>query len=665
MKKVTLTTLTLTNFKGHKERTIEFSETTSISGKNGIGKSTIFDAFTWLLFGKDQFDRKDFEIIPTIDNKRLDKVDSEVCAILMVDGQQKELRRVLHQKWVRPRGQSEEKYDGCETLYYINGVPKKAGEYKTEIDSIIEESVFKLITNPAYFLSLHWEKQREILFRIAGSVSDAEIAATRNDFAALVHELSGKSFSDYKKELSTRKKKLKDDLELIPSRIDQTQRLMPENTDFAAIQAELSGIDAEIAKIDKLLENRTEAIREQYNTIQAKQKAINDMKLQQQQIVNAEQLKVQQEVNNANQTRRENEQVVKDLEQQLKRLELDRESLIEDKQKYTNAKEQLEAEIEELRKKWDTENALEYKSDGEEMICPIFNIVCTDKTAIERHNQNKENVKKAFYAKKSKNLDSINAEGQKIKERIDNAILAIAAKEKEIETKSNLVITISQELEEAKKVLLNTPVAEVKSAIIGQDLPEWMKLENQITTIQAEINAFEPVNNDDLISTKKTLNTRRDELKTMLSKQDLITQYKAEIKTLENRASDLSQQIADLEKSEFTMYEFEKVRIEESEKRVNRMFQIVRFKMFDYTNEGNEFTCCIATNRQGVPISATNTAEEINAGLDIINVLCEFNNVSAPIFVDRCESVNDLIPVKGQIVSLVVTREQELTVSTL
>ena len=109
-------------------------------------------------------------------------------------------------KWVRRRGASEEVFDGCETLYYFNDVPLKAAEYKARVDLIVEESVFKMITNTAAFLSLHWTKQREILFQIAGTISDVEIAASDLRFAELMEMLTGKSMVDFKKELSARKK---------------------------------------------------------------------------------------------------------------------------------------------------------------------------------------------------------------------------------------------------------------------------------------------------------------------------------------------------------------------------------------------------------------------------------------------------------------------------
>ena len=47
----------------------------------------------------------------------------------------------------------------------------------------------------------------------------------------------------------------------------------------------------------------------------------------------------------------------------------------------------------------------------------------------------------------------------------------------------------------------------------------------------------------------------------------------------------------------------------------------------------------------------------MNAGLDIINTLCKFYGVCAPIFIDNRESVNDIIETESQIINLVVNKD--------
>jgi hypothetical protein len=73
--------------------------------------------------------------------------------------------------------------------------------------------------------------------------------------------------------------------------------------------------------------------------------------------------------------------------------------------------------------------------------------------------------------------------------------------------------------------------------------------------------------------------------------------------------------------------------------------------------------CIIFSKTDGAKYLDMNNAQKINAGLDIINTLCGFNGVCAPIFVDNAEGINQLIPVVSQLVKLVVTTGKELKVS--
>ncbi|MFA5528414.1 MAG: ATP-binding protein, partial [Peptostreptococcales bacterium] len=162
---IELAKLELLNFKGIKEKTIGFGKETNIYGRNETGKTTIFDSFTWLLFGKDSTNRSDFNI------KTLDKngefihgLDHQVTGILLVDGKEVILRRLLKENWVKKRGSAEAIFSGNTTEYFINEEPKKEKEYKEYINSLIDENVFKLLTNPMHFnVNTSWQDRRKIL----------------------------------------------------------------------------------------------------------------------------------------------------------------------------------------------------------------------------------------------------------------------------------------------------------------------------------------------------------------------------------------------------------------------------------------------------------------------------------------------------------------------
>jgi DNA repair exonuclease SbcCD ATPase subunit len=657
MKQVKLESISLVNFRGHKELTVNLDQETVISGKNATGKSTVFDSFVWMLFGKDQFDRKDYEIIPTIEGKRLDRVDSEVTAIINIDGSNTTFKRVLHQKWTRRRGTAEEVFDGCETLYYINDVPKKAGEYKAFVDTIADESVFKLITNPSAFLALHWTKQREFLFQIAGTVSDTEIANSNPVFASLLELLDGKSLVDFKKELSARKKKLKDDLENIQPRIDQTAKLMPEQKDFQSIESEINLTEDFITAIDLQISDKAKAISNQYDEIQEKQKQINSLKTKQQEVVNSATTK-------ANQDSFEETQKRRDLDNKIKDSKAD---FVIEKANITLAETKLESqknelavknkEVTKLRSDWTTESAKELTFNDNDFHCP------TCKREFESGNveAKKAELLTNFKNDKARKLADINTKGGKVSEEIKALNIEIDSTEKLISDYSllaeNSKATIASLTEKLKEFHTIEPVN-----IIASELPEWQDLNKQINLLESGISEVKPVDNAELNSQKAELVSKRDQLKKELSEKDLIAKYKTEIKTLEKQGSELAQQIADCEKQEFTIDDFNRIKIEECDRRVNELFKIVKFQLFDKTNEGNEFEACIPTNKVGVPIAATNTAERINAGIDIINTLSKFYNVAAPIFIDSAESVNSFIETKAQTVHLVVTTEPSLTI---
>lgn len=664
MKQVKLNSIGLTNFRGHKELAVSFEQETTISGKNATGKSTVFDAFVWMLFGKDQFDRKDFEIIPTIDGKRLDRVDSEVAALINIDGIETTFRRVLHQKWTRRRGTAEEVFDGCETLYYINDVPKKAGEYKAFVDTIADETVFKLITNPSAFLALHWTKQREFLFQIVGTLKDADVidkmATLHNkDAVALLTSIlnSGKSFADFKKELSARKKKLKDDLDNIQPRIDQTTKLMPEQKDFASIEGEIVLTDELIQAIDLQISDKAAAIRGQYNEIQEKQKQINGLKTKQQEVVNTATAKAQQDSFEETQKRRELDDKLKTANANLAsenayialhtgRLEAHKIEL-----------EKKNAAVTSLRAEWTAENAKALTFNDNDFHCPT----CKRDFESGDVEAKKFDLLNNFKNNKEQKLSEINAKGKKLKGDIENNSADIVNIEKVL-ADYQLMAQNSQSLiakltEQQKQFHTIEPVN-----IIASELPEWQVLDKEVKAIEATISEVKPVDNSELNAKKAELVSKRDELKKELSQKDLIDKYKTEIKTLEKQGSELAQQIADCEKQEFNIDDFNRIKIEECDRRVNGIFQIVKFQLFDKKNDGNEFEACIPTNKAGVPIAATNTAERINAGIDIINSLSKFYNVAAPIFIDSAESVNDFIETDAQMVHLVVTREPSLTI---
>ena len=262
---IKLKKLKITNFKGIQHFETDFDHVTDIFGDNGTGKTTIMDGFLWLFFGKNSNDASKFEIKRLgIDNKFIKNIEAEVAATIEVDGQTIVARKVLRQKWVTRRGSTETDYSGDENNYFWNDVPLKESEFKTKIKAIVDESVFKLITNPFYFNSLPWQDRRNTLISIAGDVNDKEILESLINGKSKPHleELKtalgqNKSVDEFKREIAAKKKRIKDEAESIPSRIDEVKRGMPEEKDFEAIRFKIDELQVEVNNLQKAIDDES------------------------------------------------------------------------------------------------------------------------------------------------------------------------------------------------------------------------------------------------------------------------------------------------------------------------------------------------------------------------------------------------------------------------
>lgn len=653
MKQIILKSLSLVNFKGAKDIKIDFNaDVTTISGRNGIGKSRNFTAFCWLLTGKDEQDRKDYECKTRVNGVELHNVECSVTGVFLVDGETITMKRAIVENWVKPRGQVEQVYKGDNTECWWNETPVKVSDFTKRIETIIPVELFKLLTNPAYFPGMKWNLQREQLFQLAGNVSDTDIAETNADFKLLLDKLSGKSLADFKKELAARKKRLNDELNQVAPRIDQTRKMMPESKDFAAIEAELADIDKQLADVDQLMNDATAAVRAEYEAEQAKVRKIGDLKSECQRILNDANAEIQRQAFEANAKNRE---LVAEFGALERELSLNKKEL--SNARVTLSKYHLDArkkseEQDNVRKEWFNINAGEYNG---ETTCPHCGQALPEEMIAKAHD--------IFNADKNKKLADITAKGKKLGEEIAgiNALADETAKQV-----TELEATIKEKsatLDGLNEQIKQTPVVDLAAAD-PESLPDWVAKQKEIADIEATINhdCTGKVDTTEYNAKKNELNARRDALKMELAGRDAIAKGEAEIAELEAKGKQLAQQIADAEREEYTIQQFTAKKIEAVENKINGMFQFVTFKLFDYTLDGNPVEVCTPMVN-GVPYGSANTAGKLNAGLDIINVLCKHYDITAPIFIDNSESINEIMATAGQQIRLVVTTDNQLIVS--
>lgn len=671
---IILKKLSIRNFKGIKVLDIKFGEATHIMGANGTGKTTIFDAFTFLLFSKDSTDRKDFEIKPLdSEGSKKDRTENEVSAVLEVDGETISLRHVMKEKWVKKRGEETAEFTGNEHLYFWNDVPMQAGEYQNKVTDILPENVFKLITNPLYFNSVKWQDRRAILQDIAGEVKDEDIAALNPEFVKLLDQVSGKSFKEFRAKNSAEKKKLKDELALIPARIDEQDRSKPEEGNEAEIQAEIARLQAEYDGLDKQIEDRNEHVRAEHEQLKALMEKKHRLETINQEIHAKANQDYNTEVIASGGAEKElrgkisrQEATVTDIEVSLDRQRKQLESLESSHNGKLSRIDRDQAEIDEkiggFRKLFEGVNAKEIDPDS---------LVCGE-CGREHEAHNIDEIRTKFNANKMRELAYIKEQGDKLKgdkAKLDDdreAALAEYQSLKEAITKSIEKLDWQLSTEKATLSQLHLELEAVKSdkvvvAPVAERLTSNRDYHNNLAEIAKLDDAMknrQQVDVSDLRVQKGVINGHLDEAKRKLNFRAQIEMANRRIEDLKAQEKTMSQQLAEIERLEFIAESFEKAKSEELEKRVNGMFKYARFKLFNQLINGGEEPTCVTTY-QGVPFPDLNNAAKILVGIDIINTLSEFHGVTAPVFLDNRESVSNIPDTAAQVINLIVSPEDK------
>lgn len=665
MKTIKLTSISLVNFKGLKSTTINFEGNSNILGANGTGKTTIADAFTWLLFGKDSTDRKDFEI-KTLDHKGkvIPMIDHEVSASLLVENELLTLRRVLKENWVKKRGNEEREFSGNVTELYWNDVPMQVTDFTKKVNDLLNEQVFKMITSPTYFNTIKWQDRRSLLIDIFGEVSNEEVAKGNTAFEKLLEKLTqGKTLEDYKAQISASIKKAKEDLKAIPARIDEVFRGRPEAQDFRVLEIELEGyekklekVDGEIADINKAFDSKLEAQRKD------KLKANNiksDIEIIEQNAKKEAQARLKPDTSVLDTLVKEKNaknQELESFENALKILETKKEGI-------SSQIVGTEKQIEDKRQQWHDENnkVLEFKED--DCTCPT----CKQTLPSGDIEAKKAEAMQNFKIAKNQKIKDIQSEGQNLATQKESLEAELNTIHLRIETGKTSIENCKKELQgivdridlENSNASTNGLEGKSEEEIFRSILDgnqKYQELLIELDVVQGSIIEEPKPDNSELVEKRKELVSEIDAIKSKLQTKLQIEAADKRMLELQTEEKNLSQQIANVEKEQFVIENFIKAKVDALENVVNSKFKFVKFKMFEeQINGGIRETCEAMVN--GVPYSDVNTASKINAGLDIINVLSEFYGINAPIFVDNAESVHTLIETESQMIKLIVSEQ--------
>lgn len=650
--KIILNRLVLTNFKGIRSLDIPFSEVTNISGRNGTGKTTVVDAFLWLLFDKDSTDRKDFEV-KTLDenNQPYHRLDHEVTGYFTIDNSPVVIRKSMREKWTKPRGQRDEVFAGHETTYFWNEVPLKLKEYQERIAEIIKEQTFKMITNPNYFNSMKWQDRRSMLISMAGDLdNDTVIRGLMHKngtdrYEDLILALNTKSPEEYRREIVAKIGKVKDELQHLPARIDEANRSVPELIDYSVIENKIAVLERELADIDAKLADNSKLNKEHSDRVKQLLGEKNELN----KLVSDREFTIREQYRTAAQTRAQkiNDEISNGRE---KRAILN--ELISKKNMLTERLDNARKIRDKLITEWNTISAETLVFNEAEFCCPT----CKREFDASNVEAKKAEMTENFNKSKSDRLAANKEAGLKLKGELEQMEADIKNTENRIlsaQSDVNSQLDRVDELQKEDAALKVSEATDAANAIASDDSINEYK--SRIAEIDQQVSAPTSDNGGAaLLADKSSINAQIRDLSTQLGSKGQREKAEARVRELEEMEAKQNDELARLEGILFSIEEFTKAKMTEVENRVNSMFSLVKFKMFEEQINGGESETCIALVN-GVPFSDANTASKINAGLDIINTLNRHLDVYAPIFIDNRESVTDIIQLESQIVNLIVS----------
>ena len=670
---IRIQSLSLTNFKCFRNKVFDFeSDIVTIQGRNGVGKTTIFDAVLFCLFGKNSQDQTKFNvkttdeqgnIIPHLDHAV--ELTLNITSQAYPDGKTVAIRHAIREKWTKKRGSIEEVFSGDTHEYFVDGELYTAADYKKYIASLIDEQTFRILTNPSYFPSLKWQEQRTILTQMVGSIVPESVANT-DELVTLCNQLKAddEDIVAYRKHLSYQIKKIKEQLEKIPVRLEEQNKALPDLLDWPALDVQYADVSRQLQDLDaKLLaiksgggdDVRRSEIRQQ---LDEKYRLLHKCEQEEQQRCLT--FKKEHEDKIAERTRKFNEllNIQRDLETTVTTCD----TLA---QRCRETLADCEREAEDIRAKWaDNESKRHIEWNDADSVCPVCGqylppelLQEKKQKAVERFNKEKADTKQSLIERANR-VKALRADTER---QLAECNQKKADSEKSLaETKENInkVFAEKQKLERDREVI---PTLD----FILSGHPGYQAFLKQIKSLEDELQAVPAASEADeqavaeLETQKSACTTTMAQLQQQMATKPQYDKIQSLIAAIIDEQKSLVEQLSELEKKEDIARQFEDRQNTILESRVNEHFKITRWRMFrTVVNNGDPFNepYCECYDLNGTAYhDGLNQAARLNIGLDIINAMCHVYNVSAPVIIDQSESTLNILPTTGQQIRLKVT----------
>lgn len=623
MKTVTLDWLDLSYYKCFKHFGQGFRpDKAFIVGKNGIGKSTLMDAYFDVLTGK-LADGTAPDSVRPVDTGDSENNSPDVSreVQLLINGQKVTLTKITKQKWRRPRGSQTPIYDGNETSYTIDGFSESASSFAQKVAGLIAPAdVLLYCSNARPFLNLNTVERRKVLERLSG-FSLADFIKAHPEYSAVSQMLSGHTAEDVLKKLRkqlAQQKKLAD-AKMTELRYEQSRAVA--DIDVAAIEDQKKAIQAQIdalaqreKELDELakgVDSKASKLREMERKYAELERALHD----------AAKSAYYALLTDRDANRRRVEELndrIKALNDRLNRLQIDLDTADDERAEYAVQWNQVAAK----------------QFDDSEKVCAY----CGQPLPGDRV----ADLIAHFNAGKQKHLDRIVEQGKQAALRKDKATEEIRKTQIQLEEAKGVLATEMQSLCDIQKKVDEMSVTKT------EETDEMLALSDAIEAMQASIadEEYDP-NERSMVRAEATeLYSKLSELTARVKAHDMaVAQQKALVERLTKEQRDLAQAAADIERDIDLIGAFSRAKNEALADLVNGVMHGFRFSLLDYTIDGNPVETCKIIGPGGVEYAGLNQSTKYIVEAELVRGFQRMQDLCLPIWMDETESIDvDRIP---------------------
>ena len=620
MKTIKLKRLTLQDWRAQ-NKVVEFSDNTEIRGYNKSGKSSVYNAFLWLLTGCDAEDRANYNLFDnTIEQTHESSKVASVEGIFEIDGIEYTFKRTAEIGWVRKKGREEYERKGSDTYkFFVDGIERNAGDFKKAIEDLFAPiDKLKIMLNLQYPLKMDWKEMRRHLQGMAGEISMSDFTG---DYSDILNDLNKYPIDELKSVYKAKIKPIKQSIESLPIAISTLQSNLPDITGLDDVQNEIDEAKSQIERIDEQIEGSEKSIKEYIDKRNEKLYSISRLEIEYKE-AEAKYLtdKKSKEIaikNKIAEISFRNSQILNENNRNKKTIE--------------EAKERIKMALSKLEKLNEYRNTL-LKQNEEVKAMQFTNDTCAYCGQTLPEDKLNEAREKFNRMKEQKHI-SIVQEGKANNLRIEQC-------RKEIEELKALIEKGYKEKPLIDDSELKKELAEIGDKFVPyEETTEGKEKLAKIALLHENLEDIPKVNNDALKELKKSLIQDIQDLSKRLRDKDNYDSQMELIKLKQKELKDSSVELARLEGLIHLVEQYEKEKAQIISDRVNGMFDFVHVEMNSVNKSGELVPDCRILDAYGVNASVTNFASQIRCGIDISTAFCKFYGVNLPMFIDFAESI--------------------------